>query len=106
MMLRVALAIALSTSFSALAVAQAPTYDVLIAGGTVIDGTGAPRYRADVAIRGDRVVLVSRRPIARTRARRVVDATGRIVAPGFIDLHAHLEPLPQLPGARSAVTQG
>ena len=106
MMLRVALAIALSTSFSAFAVAQAPTYDVLIAGGTVIDGTGAPRYRADVAIRGDRVVLVSRRPIARTRARRVVDATGRIVAPGFIDLHAHLEPLPQLPGARSAVTQG
>ena len=86
--------------------AQQPRYDLLIAGGTVIDGTGAPRYRADVGISGDRVVLVSRRAIPRQRARRVIDATGRIVSPGFIDLHAHLEPLPEMPGARSAVTQG
>jgi dihydroorotase/N-acyl-D-amino-acid deacylase len=88
------------------ALAQRPTYDVLIAGGTVIDGTGAPRYRADVAITGDRVVSVSRTPLARGSARRVIDATGRIVTPGFIDLHAHLEPLDELPGAQSAVTQG
>jgi N-acyl-D-amino-acid deacylase len=86
--------------------AQSPRYDLLITGGTVIDGTGAPRYQADVAVTGDRVMLISRSPIARTSARRVIDATGRIVAPGFIDLHAHLEPLPQLSGARSAVTQG
>ncbi len=72
----------------------------------MIDGTGAPRYRADVGITGDRVTLVSRTPIPRASAARVIDAMGRIVAPGFIDLHAHLEPLPQLPGARSAVTQG
>ncbi len=88
------------------AAAQQPRYDILIVNGTVIDGTGAPRYRADVAITGDRVVAVSRTPLARTNAKRVIDATSRIVAPGFIDLHAHLEPLPQLPGARSAVTQG
>ena len=81
-------------------------YDLLITGGTVVDGTGAARYRADVAITGDRVVLVSRAPIARASARRVVDAAGRIVAPGFIDLHAHLDPLAELPGAQSAVTQG
>lgn len=86
--------------------AQQPRYDLLITGGTVIDGTGARRYRADVGISGDRVMVVSRRAIPRARATRVIDATGRMVAPGFIDLHAHLEPLPELPGARSAVTQG
>ncbi|MES2177871.1 MAG: D-aminoacylase [Gemmatimonadota bacterium] len=86
--------------------AQTPRYDLLIAGGTVIDGTGAERYRADVAITGDRIALVSRVPIPSTDARRVMNATGRIVSPGFIDLHAHLEPLPELNGAESAVTQG
>lgn len=85
---------------------QAPRYDLLITGGTVIDGTGAARVRADVAIIGDRVALVSRDAIPRASARRVIDARGQIVAPGFIDLHAHLEPLPELAGARSAVTQG
>src|SRR4030088_1305031 len=81
-------------------------YDVIFRHGTVVDGTGAPRYRADVAIAGDRIALVSRTPIPRAPGARLIDATNRIVAPGFIDLHAHLEPLPQLPGARSAVTQG
>ena len=86
--------------------AQQPRYDILVAGGSVIDGTGARRYRADVAITGDRVAAISRRPLSRALARRVIDATGRVVTPGFIDMHAHLEPLPELPGTRSAVTQG
>jgi N-acyl-D-amino-acid deacylase len=86
--------------------AQQPEFDLVIKGGTVIDGTGAPRYRADVAIRADRVALISRDPIDARRAARVVDAAGRIVAPGFIDMHAHLDPLPELPGAESAVRQG
>lgn len=81
-------------------------YDLLIAGGTVIDGTGAARYSADVALRGDRIVAVSRTPLPRDRATRVIDATGLIVAPGFIDLHAHLEPLLTQPDAESAVRQG
>jgi N-acyl-D-amino-acid deacylase len=81
-------------------------YDLLIAGGTVIDGTGAPRYRADVAITGDRIVAVSREPIPAMRGRRTINATGLIVAPGFIDLHAHLDPLLRLPGAESHVRQG
>jgi N-acyl-D-amino-acid deacylase len=82
------------------------TYDVLITGGTIVDGSGAPGYRGDLAISGDRISLLSRSPLARTRARRVIDATNRVVIPGFIDLHAHLEPLPQLPDAESAVRQG
>ena len=56
----------------------------------------------DVAIKGDRVVLVSRSAIPAARAARVVDATGKIVAPGFIDMHAHIDPLMQLLGAESA----
>ena len=60
-------------------------YDVLIRNGTVIDGTGAPGYKADVAIAGDRIVAISRTPIDAALARTVIDATGRVVTPGFID---------------------
>jgi N-acyl-D-amino-acid deacylase len=86
--------------------AQQPEFDVLIAGGTVIDGTGAARYRANVALKGDRIALISRSAIAPRRAARVIDATNRIVAPGFIDMHAHLDPLDDLPGTESAIRQG
>ncbi|HEX7938068.1 MAG TPA: hypothetical protein VF483_03690, partial [Gemmatimonadaceae bacterium] len=92
--------------FPALLAAQQPDLDVLIRGGTVIDGTGAARFRADVGIKGDRVVLISRTAVPAVRATRVVDATGRIVSPGFIDMHAHIDPLPTLPGMESAVRQG
>ena len=81
-------------------------YDIVIANGTIIDGTGGPRYRGDVAIVGDRVVRVERGSIPTGLAKRTIDARGLIVAPGFIDLHAHLDPLPQMPDAQSAVTQG
>jgi dihydroorotase/N-acyl-D-amino-acid deacylase len=81
-------------------------YDLLITNGTVIDGTGAARYRADVAITGNRIVALSRTPIPRSQAKRVIDATGLIVSPGFIDLHAHLDPILAMPDAESAVRQG
>lgn len=80
-------------------------YDVVLTGGSVIDGTGAPRVRADVAVRGDRIVAVSRAPLA-PGAARVIRADGHVIAPGFIDLHAHLEPIPQLRDAESHVRQG
>lgn len=97
--------IALAAATAPLA-AQTPRYDVLISGGTVVDGGGSAGFRADVAISGDRVVLVSRTPIAAGEARRVIDATGLVVAPGFIDLHAHLEPITSMPDAESHVRQG
>lgn len=85
---------------------HAQEWTLLIRNGTIVDGTGAPGYVGDVAVAGDRIVAVSRTPLDRTRARRVVDATGLVIAPGFIDLHAHIEPLLQMPDAKSAVTQG
>ncbi|GMV09562.1 MAG: N-acyl-D-amino-acid deacylase [Gemmatimonadota bacterium] len=113
--LRGALALMLRISLSAplLAVSAAPAwsqiaerYDVLIRGGTVVDGTGSARFRADVALRGDRIVRVSRSGLDPQSASTVIEAEGRIVAPGFIDLHAHLDPLLRLPDAESHVRQG
>lgn len=86
--------------------AQQPAWDVLIRGGTVIDGSGSAGYRADVAIKGDRIVRVSRLALRASDAARLIDATGKVVAPGFIDLHAHLEPLLRLSAAESHVRQG
>lgn len=71
---------------SAAAGADEP-FDVLIRGGRVVDGTGNPWFHADVGIRGDRVTAIGRLPEA--TARVVIDATGKIVAPGFIDMHSH-----------------
>ena len=62
-------------------------HDLLIRGGTVIDGTRAPRYAADVAIRDGRIAAIGKLDAARADAE--IDATGKIVAPGFIDAHTH-----------------
>ena len=79
--------------------------DILIRGGTVIDGTGRPARRADVAIAGDRVEAVDVLPDA--VAARVIDAAGHVVAPGFVDMHSHADfGLPGLPTADSKVYQG
>lgn len=62
-------------------------YDLLIRNGTVIDGTRAPRYRADVAVRGARIAAIGE--LKGARGDTELDAAGRIVAPGFIDAHTH-----------------
>jgi N-acyl-D-amino-acid deacylase len=88
------------------AAASQPRYDLVITNGTIVDGTGAPRFRGDIAISGDRVVRLERGTIPSSLAKRTIDANGLIVAPGFIDLHAHLDPLPAMPDAQSAAMQG
>jgi dihydroorotase/N-acyl-D-amino-acid deacylase len=72
----------------------------------VVDGSGAPGVTSDVAVRDGRIVRVSTAGLPSAPAGRVIDAAGLVVAPGFIDLHAHLDPLLELPGAESHVRQG
>ena len=62
-------------------------FDVVIIGGTVVDGTGGPAHRADVGVIGDKVDAIG--DLGQAEARRVIDATGMVVSPGFIDTHAH-----------------
>jgi N-acyl-D-amino-acid deacylase len=63
-------------------------YDLLVRNGTIIDGTGAPRYRADLAIVGGRIAEIGHLDGG---AKRVIDAAGLIVSPGFIDPHTHYD---------------
>jgi dihydroorotase/N-acyl-D-amino-acid deacylase len=63
---------------------SAPTYDLLIRNGTIVDGSGRPRYQADVAIKGDRIVRIG--SLKSATAGKVIDAQGLVVAPGFIDM--------------------
>ena len=72
---------------SALVAQPDAPFDVLIRGGQVIDGTGTAPIAADVAVRGGRIVAVG--SLGSARAETVVDATGRYVTPGFIDVHSH-----------------
>ena len=71
------------------ATVTAQNYDIIIRNGRVIDGTGNDWFRADIAINGDQIVRIGRMPGA--TARRVIDATGMYVSPGFIDLHSHAD---------------
>ena len=81
------------------------SFDWLIRGGTVLDGTGAPGRRVDVGLTGDRVSALA--PTLGGEAGQVVDAAGCIVAPGFIDMHAHSDfALLAHPSAEAKVRQG
>lgn len=80
-------------------------FDVLIRNGTVVDGTGKPRYSADVGISTGRIEAIGSLPDA--EAERTVDASGHVVAPGFIDMHSHSDrSLLDDPGGESKIHQG
>ncbi len=72
--------------------ASEQSLDLLFEGGQVVDGSGSPARRADVGIRGDRIVFVGDAAQAKLRAARTINASGLIVAPGFIDPHTHTGP--------------
>src|SRR5262245_32777381 len=63
-------------------------YDLLITGGTIVDGTGGPGVAGDLAVRDGVVVAMGRAP---GTAATTIDAVGRVVAPGFIDIHTHYD---------------
>lgn len=85
--------------------AYAQQYDLVIKNGRVVDGTGNPWYYADVAIKEGRVARIG--TIAASEGKQVIDAKRQIVAPGFIDVHAHVEgDLETQPGAENFIYDG
>jgi N-acyl-D-amino-acid deacylase len=107
--MRPTLAFVLAAALLAVAIAtpraQAPPYDLVIRHGRIVDGTGSPWYLGDVAVRNDTIVRIA--PRIEAPAGRVIDAAGKVVAPGFIDLHTHARRgIFQVPTAENYVRQG
>ena len=90
---RVALAAFASIVLASCAQPRTGDYDLLIRGASVVDGTGASAYRASVLVKGDTIAAIDTQMRTNVSAARVIDANGRTLAPGFIDLHTHGNPL-------------
>jgi N-acyl-D-amino-acid deacylase len=84
--------------------AQAPAYDLVITNARIVDGSGNPWYRGDVAIKDGRIVRIGR--IAPRTGAKTIDARDQIIAPGFIDVHTHVESIYNLPSAENFVRMG
>jgi N-acyl-D-amino-acid deacylase len=83
----------------------AADFDLLVSGGRIVDGTGNPWFESDIAIKDGRIVAIGR--IEPSRAARAIAAKGLIVAPGFIDVHSHIEGgIKQLPSAENFLRMG
>ena len=97
--------LAISTAMLPLYAVAQESFDLLIKNGRIVDGTGTPWYEADVGIVGDRITRVGN--LSGATAPQIIDATGLIVAPGFIDPHTHaLRGIFDVPNAESALLQG
>ena len=80
-------------------------FDIIVKNGFVVDGSGNPWFRADVGIKGGRISRIGR--LRKGQGESVIDAEGKIVAPGFVDIHNHSDgSIIAEPLARSAVRQG
>src|SRR5688572_8142496 len=86
------------------AFARAETYDLLIRGGRVVDGTGSPAALADVAVKDGRIAAIGKLPAG--AATTTLEVQGLIVAPGFIDVHTHAEDIEDLPLAENFLRMG
>lgn len=83
----------------------AADYDILIRNARIVDGTGNPWYRADVGVRDGRIAAIGR--LTAVTAYRTIDAAGRVVAPGFIDVHTHVEgAIEKVPRADNYILDG
>jgi N-acyl-D-amino-acid deacylase len=82
----------------------APALDLLITNGRIVDGSGNPWFRTDIGIKDGRIARLGR--INPTDAAKTIDARGQIVAPGFIDVHTHVESIYNLPAAENFIRMG
>src|SRR2546427_5665828 len=83
----------------------AADYDLVIRNARVIDGTGNPWFRADVAVKDGKIASMGH--LANVSATRVIDAQGHVLTPGFIDVHTHLEGnIEKIPEADNFITDG
>src|SRR5205807_3543342 len=80
-------AILIVVAFAQRPTAQNAPYDLLLRNGRIVDGSGSPWYRADIAIRDDKIVRIA--PSITEPAKRIIDVSGQVIAPGFIDIHTH-----------------
>src|SRR5688572_28839980 len=83
---------------------NAEPYDLLITNARIVDGSGNPWFRADIGIKDGRIVNIGR--LSSAPATKTVDAANQIVAPGFIDVHTHVESIFSLPAAENFVRMG
>ncbi len=80
------------------------TFDLVITNARIVDGTGNPWFRGSIAVAGGKIVKIGR--FENLNAKQTIDAGNKIVAPGFIDVHAHVEGIYNLPAAENFIRMG